>query len=184
MKKGEFSAGVSEGLRYPWNDARKLWNILWIFVPILGWFGLVGYMQAIVKTLVAGNRKAVPAFGSIWHNFKEGLFVVIFIIPTLVVLGVLGIVPLFGQALQILVGLFILPLLFIDFLVTGKFAALWNVQHAFDVVVDNIRLYLVTLALSAIYWLVYWILSFVLVGIPCLAFGKTYYLTDFYRKHY
>ncbi len=29
--------------RYPFNRAVRLLNILWVFVPIIGWFALFGY---------------------------------------------------------------------------------------------------------------------------------------------
>jgi len=42
----------SSGLRYPWNKPGRLWNILWFWIPILGWSALVGYGATLARSSI------------------------------------------------------------------------------------------------------------------------------------
>ncbi|MCB9358820.1 DUF4013 domain-containing protein [Candidatus Woesearchaeota archaeon] len=174
---------LSTGLQFPWSRASRLWYILWGIVPIFGWFLLIGYVKTVVLELVKGKNKELPKIEGLGESFVEGVKIVIFLIPTMVVLGLISAIPFGGQALASLIGLFIVPWLLIDFLVTGKFESLWKIQETFDVVIGNSLEYVSSLIKTIVYAIVYGCLSFVLVGIPCLFFGQGYFLADFYRKH-
>ena len=59
--------------KYPFNRAKGMWNILWVLLPIFGWFALGGYGIRIVKEFSHGKFKKLPvmSFGS---DMKLGFF--------------------------------------------------------------------------------------------------------------
>jgi hypothetical protein len=77
-----------------------------------------------------------------------------------------------------------LPWLTINFFVKDKFDALWELEKAFKIVTKNFTEYLLALVKTVIFCVIYYLLCFVLVGIPCLQFGSMYYLAKFYKDHH
>ena len=183
-KTKNFSKDLQEGLKYPWNKAGILWNILWMLIPIFGWFAIIGYVRNITVGLVKGKRKELPAFGKFWDNFLMGLKLFIYLIPTIIVLMVISAIPMVGSILQLLVAIFLLPWLMINLFVKDEFGALWELKKAFNMVFDNARDYILAYLKTLVFSLIYGIASMVLIGIPCSVFGKYYFLTEFYSKYH
>lgn len=183
-KSDAFGDSLAAGIKYPWNNAKRLFNILWVLIPIIGWFALMGYIKAIVQELVKGNVSGLPAFGSFWDNLKEGFMVFIYMIPTMVILYVLMLIPIVGGLVGVFVELFILPWLIINFYVKSDFNALWELNKCFDKVFKNIETYLIALAKTMIYMVIYGLLSIILIGIPGYAFGSLYFMAEFYNKYH
>jgi len=179
----EFGKSLKQGLKYPWNKASKLWNMLWILLPIFGWFALAGYVKKIVRELINGQRKNLPAFGGFWSNFKQGIIIFIFLIPTMFVLSIISAIPIIGGTLNLLVSIFLVPWLIMNFFVKETFNALWEVKKAFNIVTENIVDYLWAYLKTLIYTAIYGILSIFLIGIPCYLFGRSYFLTEFYKNY-
>ena len=48
---------------YPFNRPIGLLNILWVLLPIIGWFALFGYTIVIIKHFIKGDFKELPEFG-------------------------------------------------------------------------------------------------------------------------
>ncbi|MBR9692081.1 DUF4013 domain-containing protein [Candidatus Woesearchaeota archaeon] len=180
----DFGESLKQGLLYPWNKADRLWNVLWMLIPIFGMFAIVGYAKKITRALIKGQRKELPAFGSFWNNFKEGIIVVIFLIPTFVVLGLLNVIPIIGALAGTLANIFLIPWLVMNFFMNNTFGSLWEIKKAFNLVFNNATEYIMAYIKTLIYMLVYGLLSIVLVGIPCYMFGGFYFLTEFYNKHH
>jgi len=183
VKNKTFGQSLEQGLKYPWQKPRRLWNILWILLPIFGWLALTGYVKKIVKNLATGKRKEIPAFGGFWNNFVQGVKIFIFLIPTYIVLSLINEIPIGGTALYYIISIFLLPWLIINFFVKGKFSALWELKKVFNIVFKNAVEYIIAFVKTIIYEVIYGILSIVLVGIPCYTFGNLYFLTDFYQKY-
>ena len=184
LDEKEFKRTLSEGLKYPWAKAGRLWNILWILLPIYGWFALMGYVKKIVRDLVNGKMAELPKFGSSWKNFKDGMIVFIFLIPTMIALGLLNIIPFAGTAAYFLASIFLLPWLVINFMVKETFDSLWELKNAFNNVFNNAVEYIFVYLKTLVFIIIYSILSFVLVGIPCYMFGYPYFLAGFYRRYH
>ena len=179
-----FGQDLGEGLKYPWNKARRLWNILWFLIPIFGWFALGGYIKKIVKELATGQRNELPAFGSFWNNFVQGVKVFVFLIPIYIVIMLISMIPFgIGTILYYLITIFIMPWLIMNFFVNETFNSIWELKKAFNIVFGNAIAYLIAFVKQIIYQIVYGILMVVLVGIPCYSFGNMYFLTEFYRKY-
>jgi hypothetical protein len=183
MNFENFKKELKIGLKYPWNNSSRLWYILWILVPIFGWAALIGYYKTIVNNLISNNRKELPPFGDVMTNFKEGVMIFIFFIPTFVVLGLVSIIPFVGQAINVFASIFLVPWLSINFFTKGTFDSLWELKKAFNIVTNNIKEYIYVWLKTAVFSIIYAVLSLVLVGIPCGTFGKMYFFTEFYTKY-
>jgi hypothetical protein len=78
-------------------------------------------------------------------------------------------------------SLFLAPYLTLNLMVTEKFASLFEFSKVVKVIFGNFKKYVIALLMTLFYCTVYVLLSVVLVGIPCLAFGSQYFLVEFYR---
>jgi hypothetical protein len=104
-------------------------------------------------------------------------------IPTMLVMMLIGAVPFLGQLASTLIQIFLLPWLTINFFMKGTFDSLWEVKKAFNLVFDNAKEYLFAFLKTIAYSVIYMIACIVLVGIPALAFGSQFFLADFYKRH-
>ncbi len=81
-KKEELDFKTAFG--YPFRRATGLLNILWVLLPIIGWFALGGCGIRIVKHFIKGDFNELPLF-----NFSEdlslGFFMFIKAIPFAIV---------------------------------------------------------------------------------------------------
>lgn len=173
----------SEGLKYPWGKPKRLWNVLWILIPILGIFAIMGYGKKIVNSIVKGNKKELPQFGSFGENLGIGFMLFLKVIPILIVLMIVNFIPVIGQIIYLIIAIFFLPWLMINLMQKYTIASTFEFDKAANIVFNNFVEYLVILVKSVVYAAIYGILSIVLVGIPCSIFGKYIYLADFYRKY-
>lgn len=175
---------LKAGIIYPWNNASRLWNILWMLIPFLGALAIMGYVKEIVKSLATGNNKELPAFGNFWDNTLWGLKIIIFILPTAMVLGLIYVIPKIGALLYTLIALIMLPWLMINFYTKEKFSALWEIEKCFSSVTKNLGDYVVSLLKTIVYVIIYGLASFILIGIPCYTFGSMYYMAEFYKENH
>lgn len=175
---------ISDGLKYPWLHARRLWNILWVLLPILGWLALLGYVKRIVNALVKGDKEGLPEFGPFGSNMSEGFWVFVKMLPLMVLVWVINMLPLIGPLVYAFLALFFVPYLTMHFMVRGDFAATFDYKAVIKHVFGNLKDYAVALLKSVVYYAVYFVLSFVLVGIPCLTFGSYFFLAEFYAKNH
>lgn len=81
----------------------------------------------------------------------------------------------------VMMSLFLAPYLTLNLMVTEKFASLFEFSKVVKVIFGNFKKYVIALLMTLFYCTVYVLLSVVLVGIPCLAFGSQYFLVEFYR---
>ena len=173
---------VKAGLAYPWQKPVRLWYILWILVPIFGWFALYGYSKKIIQSLVKGEYM-LPQFGSPVDNFVIGLKLFVFLIPTVLVISLMEFIPYIGWLVALLLYIFIVPMLIVNLFVKETFGAAWELEKVFSMVFENLWDYIVTLVKTFVFTVVYIVMSLVLVGIPGLMFGMYYYYANFYQRH-
>jgi len=73
MVDPEFEVFV-EALKYPFARFGRLFYWLWLLVPVFGWFAYGGYLLNLLELLIKKKAlKEVPAFGSFWKNFWDGV---------------------------------------------------------------------------------------------------------------
>ena len=177
--------------KYPFNRPMGMLNILWVFVPIIGWFALGGYGVRIIQNFIKGDFKELPKleFG---NDLSLGFMMFIKAIP----FGILYMVIImaftfFAQTSEIpmwipgavntLLGILVLPILSINFMKKETVES-WFEFSLLKFVFDNLGDYIVMMLKSLVLGIVFLFLSLVLVGIPAGAFTKNMFLADFYRR--
>jgi len=189
MKKLDFKTAF----KYPFNRAKGMWNILWILLPIFGWFALGGYGVRIVKEFIKGKFKRLPSF-KFKSDLKLGFAMFIKFIPFVVVyslllLGVERVASflniknqkLLVNLVKVFLELFIVPILAINFFNKETISSLFEIE-ILKSVFTNFDDYAVTLLKSILLSIIFLIMWMVLVGIPAGTFTKNMFLADFYRR--
>lgn len=181
MQKLTFKTAFS----YPFNRAKGLWNILWIFFIIIGWFALGGYTIRIVKEFSKGKVKRLPKF-HFTSDLKLGFMMFIksipFVVVLMVVIGVISFIDIwFGTIIRVLLEIFIVPILFIHFFNKETAGSLFEFS-IIKSVFRNLGDYIVVILKSILLVLIFLVMSIVLVGIPAGTFTENMFLADFYRR--
>ena len=171
--------------KYPFNRGKGMLNILWLLVPILGWFALIGYSIKIMQEFISGKFKQLPEF-----NFSDNLSLgfIMFIkslalfIPYGIVMTIIEQFSAVGDILGFLIELFAIPILLVNFVHKETISSLYEFQ-IISTVFDNIKEYLIAVIKSIGLFLVYLVMIIILVGIPAMAFTNNIFIADFYRLH-
>ncbi len=171
--------------KYPFNRAKGMWNILWIFLPIIGWFALGGYCVRIVQEFSKGKFIQLPTF-KFGSDLGLGVMMLIkalpFIIVYSIIIGILNIINPWARGLaDFFLSLFVIPILTINFLnkeTVGSFFEFKIIKHVFN----NLGDYIVAVLKSILLCMVFLIMIIVLVGIPAGIFTQNMFLADFYRR--
>jgi hypothetical protein len=178
------SVSFGNAFKYPFNRAVGLLNFLWVLVPIVGWLALYGYTIRIIQNFAKGDFKELPLFdfgGNLKLGFWMFLKMIPFIIGYMALQFALGLVGTTGVVASILVGIFIVPMLIINFFVKetiGAYVEFRVIKPVFENFGDYIIAALKSIGLQIIFLL----LSIVLVGIPAGQFTKNIFFADFYGR--
>lgn len=171
--------------KYPFNKASRMFNVLWVLLPIIGWFALGGYGIVIVKNFIKGNFKELPEF-EFGSNLSLGFFMFIKAIPliiaTMVINYAVGLFPFIGSLGSLFLYFFIIPMLVINFFNKETIMSCFEfkvIRPVFENFVEYVIVMLKSLALGLIFLLMY----IILVGIPANAFTKNIFLADFYGRY-
>ena len=162
-----------------------MWNILWILLPIIGWFPLGGYGIRIIKEFTKGKFKKLPTF-QFKSDFKLGFFMFLKAIPFILVYiliteGFGAINGNLGDFVTTLLELFIVPILTINFFVIGTVNSFFEFR-TLKSVFYNLGDYIVALLKSILLALIFVVMCIVLIGLPALAFTDNMFIADFYRR--
>jgi hypothetical protein len=172
----------SEGLKYPWGAPQRLWNILWIFVPIVGFFVIVGYLKKITNSIVRGNVTELPEFGKFGENLKRGFLVFVKLLPIYIALMIVSFIPYIGIIVYWLFSILFIPWLVINLMVKNTVESSFDFKKAWNVIFSNFGDYVLVFFKTIGFAFIYILASIILVGIPCYTFGSYIFLTDFYRR--
>jgi len=171
--------------KYPFNRAKGMWNILWILLPIIGWFALGGYIIRIVKEFSKGKFKKLPTF-KFESDFKLGFFMFIkslpFVIISIIIIVIAYIINTrVGALTEFFLKLFVFPMLTINFFnkeTVGSYFEFEILKSVFN----NLGDYVVAVLKSILLCVVFLLMSIILVGIPAGIFTEGMFLADFYRR--
>ncbi len=174
-----------KAFEYPFNRPKGMWNILWIFLPIFGWFALGGFGIRIIKEFSKGKFKKLPLF-SFKSDMKFGFFMFMKSIPFMLIYGVvtgpLYMINLwFGVIVRIILELFIVPILIINFFNKETIESFFEFR-ILKSVFDNLGDYVLALLKSFALGIIFFFMIIVLVGLPAGSFTKNIFLADFYRR--
>ena len=171
--------------KYPFNRAKGMFNILWILLPIIGWFALGGYVVRIIKEFSQGKFKNLPTmkFGD---DLKLGFFMFLKAIPfwlaVTIPLGILAAInPTIEAIIETLLALIIFPILVINFMNKQTVASFFEFR-TLKPVLDNFGDYFKALLKEISLAIIFVLMWVVLVGFPAGVFTKNIFLADFYRR--
>lgn len=184
---------VSDAIRYPFANLKRLFNYYWIFT-IIGILALLGYYIKIMQLIILKKNKdkELPEFGKFWENTKKGLplFFIIFTL-TLAMIALRLIarqIPVFGFVLvfaSFYLG-FIMPILIIQYALSENFSAGFDIGAASHLIFNNFWAYIVTLFRILIVSLIYLLASLLVVTliftIPANKFSQYYLFSQFYKN--
>jgi hypothetical protein len=181
MKALEFGAAF----KYPFNRPVAMWNILWVFLPVLGWFALLGYGVRIVQGFAKGDFKELPVM-----NFSDDMslgfmmllkglpFAIAFMFVTYFFREV---DMMLGGLVEMFLSLFVVPLLAINFFKKQTVASFFEFK-VLNAVFKHFGDYFVALLKSIGLGLTFLLMWVILVGIPAGAFTQNIFMADFYRR--
>jgi len=171
--------------KYPFNRAKGLLNILWLLVPIIGWFILFGYGITIVKHFLKNNFKELPVM-DLKENLSLGFFMFLKSIPFVLVLFIIQalavFIPMIGALASWFISLFVVPILTINFFKKETVSSYFEFE-ILKFVFNNFGDYLIALLKTIALTIIFFIMIIVLVGLPAGSFTKNIFFADFYRKN-
>jgi hypothetical protein len=183
-RKGKAALDFKKAFKYPFNRAKRMWNILWLLFPIFGWFALGGYGVRIVQEFSRGKFKELPEmkFGS---DMKFGFFMFLkaipFVLVYMVIISILETIPAFGGFAILFLEVLVVPILGINFInkeTVGSYFEFEVVKSVFDNFKDYVVVMLKSLGLA----LIFVVMLLILVGLPALVFTANIFVADFYRR--
>ncbi|MCK5107349.1 MAG: DUF4013 domain-containing protein [Nanoarchaeota archaeon] len=192
MKKTK-TLEFGKAFHYPFERSKAMWNILWVLVPIYGWFALGGYTIRIINEFIKGKFKQLPKMHA-WPDFKLGFVMFIKSIPFMFIYGLLSTLmdgstwgwnPVWattGGVANMFLGFFVIPILSINFIKKQTVSSYFEF-NLLKVVFNNMSNYLVTLVKSIALGIVFLVMIIILVGLPAGQFTKNIFLADFYRRN-
>ena len=171
--------------KYPFNRAKGLTNIFWIFVPIIGWFALGGYCIRITQEFIKGKFDKLPEF-EFSNDLNLGFYMFLKSLPFAILYGALSSIldqKDSGAAwlLNLFISLFIVPILTINFYQKQTIASYFEFS-TLKPVFEHLGDYTIALLKSILLGIIFLIMWIVLVGIPAGAFTKNIFLADFYGR--
>jgi len=171
--------------KYSFNRPMGMFNILWMFVPIIGWFALGGYGVRITQEFLKGKFKELPEmnFGEDlklgWFMFLKAIpFFIAYIIASMILVGI---EPNF-TFVTFLFNLLVFPILTINFIKKMTIESFFEFKVA-KAVFQNFEDYLMALLKSIGLGIIFLLMYIVLVGIPAGQFTKNIFFADFYRRN-
>jgi len=172
--------------KYPFNRMKGLLNILWVLLPILGWFALGGYGVRIVQEFTKGQFKKLPIF-KFSSDMKLGFFMFIkaipFILVYMIILAIVGAIgPWTTGLIRVFLEFFVLPILTVNFInkmTVGSFFELSIINSVFA----NLGEYIIMMLKSILLFIIFIFMSIILIGIPGFVFTEHIFMANFYRKH-
>lgn len=183
MVKKELSFGSAFG--FPFNRAKGLWNILWILVPIIGWFALGGYCVRIVQGFLKGKFKELPEMefrSDLGLGCRMFLKSIPFIVAYSIVSLALSFAPFVGRASLLFLEIFVIPMLGVNFIKKMTVDSFFEFGVV-KVVFENIADYFMVIVKSIFLCVVFFLMSIILIGIPAQLFTQHIFLADFYRRN-
>jgi len=170
--------------KYTFNRMKGMLNILWVFVPIVGWFALGGYSVRIVQEFVKGEFKQLPEmkFG---EHMALGFFMFFKALPFFIVFailaGILSSVDAVMEGIVFIAEVIAVPMLAINFITKETVESFFEFK-VIKPVFDNFKEYVFAILKSLVLGFIFCLMSFFLIGIPALIFTKNIFLADFYRR--
>jgi hypothetical protein len=179
----------TKAFMYPFRRWRGMLNVLWVLVPIYGWFLLIGYRVRIVAEFAQGKYERLPRIAHSedfvlgWKMFWKAVPAVLVLIAGALLVGIFE-----RRANEVLVAVYVVLVLLVVPMLAVNFAKKRTVASTFEfdllrVVFGNFLDYVISLLKEIALALLFLVMCLILVGIPALMFTKNMFVADFYRRH-
>lgn len=173
----------SEAFKYPFNTPKRLLYVLLLFVPIIGWFALFGYIVRLINEFIEGRYEGLIKL-DFMEDLKLGFIVFLKSLPFYIIYFVITSATIyvnetFGNIVNLLLGFFVVPILAINF----KRKQTVESYFEFNIlknVTDNLGDYIVAILKQWALFFVFLVLSLVLIGIPAMYFTSSIFIANFY----
>lgn len=183
----------SEAFKYPFKVPKRLLYILWIIIPILGWFALSGYIVRLVNEFIEGKYEGLPELHFV-DDMKLGFMIFLKAIPFVLVFTVVIFVIIFAVAmvnesaaywlyilLIIFLAIFVVPILEINFFRKQTVGSFFEFR-VLSAVKDNLGEYIIAILKQYVLVIIFSVLMLILVGFPALYFTTYIFIANFYGK--
>jgi hypothetical protein len=153
-----------KAFKYPFNRPAGMINILWLFLPIFGWFALGGYTIRLVQHWSRGDFKELPVF-EFGGNLKLGFFMFLKGIPFYIVYMILNSIlgrGVFGAVATMFIALFVIPILTINFFNKETVASYFEIDKV-GAVFQNIGDYIIAFLKSMLLQIIFFVMKFLLI---------------------
>ncbi len=181
---------INSAFMFPFNRWKGMLNVLWFFLPIIGWFALYGYGIRIIKGFLKDKFKELPSFkfgDDLVFGFWMFLKAIPFIAAYVIAFGILGFITSFigtdwiTSLLDVFVQMFVIPILAINFFKKETIDSFFEFK-ILKYVFSNFGEYIMVLLKSFALALIYILMIIILVGFPALTFTQNIFMADFYRR--
>lgn len=177
-------ATISEGLKYPFTNIKRLFNIWWLLVPIWGWFVVNGYGIRILKELVKGNTKELPPIHPFKSLFKTGFLLTIALLIVYIPSVILSLIPVIGLIISVYLA-FIFPLLEFQFAEKQRIRDGVDIVQATKTAFAHFREYLLAYFKTIVVGIIFVIASLpiitIIVTFPALVISQYYFFAEYYK---
>lgn len=175
----------SEAFKYPFKTPKRLLYALLLFVPIIGWLALFGYGVRLVNEFIEGRYEGLIKL-DFMEDLKLGFMVFLkalpfYIVYSIILFAVAYVNETLGSLLSLLLGVFVIPLLTVNFMRKQTIESFFEFD-VLKVVKDNIGEYIITALKQYALNIIFLILIIVLVGLPAIIFTNTIFFANFYGR--
>jgi hypothetical protein len=176
---------LSDAFKYPFKTPKKLLYALLLLVPILGWLVLFGYVVRLVNEFIEG-RYEEPIDIDLVEDLKFGAITFVkalpFIIAYMIVISVVGYISsTLGDLIDLLLRLFVIPILSVNFFRKQTIESFFEFD-IFNVAKENLEDFIMASLKQLVVYIVFAILSIILIGIPGLLFTSSIFIANFYGR--
>ncbi|WP_235282979.1 DUF4013 domain-containing protein [Methanosarcina sp. 1.H.T.1A.1] len=175
----------SEAVKYPFKVPQRLLYILLLFIPIIGWLALFGYVVRLVNEFIEGRYERLIKL-DFMEDLKLGFMVFLKSLPfyiayTVVLFATMYVNETLGNIVNLLLGFFVIPMLAVNFFRKQTVESFFEFD-ILNVVRDNLGEYIITVLKQYALFIIFAVLSIVLVGIPAMFFTNSIFVANLYGR--
>jgi hypothetical protein len=177
---------LSDAFKYPYKTPTRLVYALLLFIPILGWLVLFGYLVRLVNEFIEGRYEGLIKL-EIVDDLKLGVITFLkalpFYISYIIVISIVSYISTsLGSAVSFLLSFFVIPILMVNIFRKQTIESFFEFD-LLNVVKDNLGDYIMIMVKQYVVTIVFLILSFILIGIPGLCFTSSIFVANFYGNY-
>lgn len=154
-----------------------------LFVPIIGWFALFGYIVRLINEFIEGRYEGLIKL-DFMEDLKLGFMVFLkslpfYIIYFIITSATIYVNETFGNIVNLLLGFFVVPILAVNFKRKQTVESFFEFNILKNVT-DNLGDYILAILKQWVLFFVFLVLSLVLIGIPAMYFTGSIFIANFY----